>query len=57
MRRNLKEKEESQLISLLNLLNGVYILEIGEHGRVWNAVEDSLFSVSSFFFAISKKTR
>lgn len=57
MRRNLKEKEESQLITLLNLLNGVYILEIGEHERVWNAVKDSLFSVSSFFFAISKNAR
>lgn len=34
LRRNLKDNEESQFISLLNLLNGMFILENGEGRKV-----------------------
>ena len=37
LRSNLKEQEESQFISLLNLLNDVHIQEEGEDTRVWMA--------------------
>ena len=57
LRRNLKEHEETQFISLLNILNEVYIPERGEDKRVWNASNDRSFSVSSFFMAISKRSR
>ena len=33
-RRNLKDQEESQFISLLNLLNGAFIMERGEDSSV-----------------------
>ena len=52
IRRNLKDHEESQFISLLNLLNGVFIPNMGEDTRVWTTSKDGLFSVSSFFSAI-----
>ena len=57
LRRNLKDLEESKFISLLNLLNGMFILDRGEDARVWTASKDGSFSVSSFFWAISNKSR
>lgn len=46
LRRNLKEHEEDQFISLINLLSGANIAE-GDV-RVWKASKDGIFSVSSF---------
>ena len=56
-RRNLGVQEESQFISLLNLLNGAYITERGEDSRVWTASKEGLFSVSSFVSAFSDGSR
>ena len=55
LRRNLKDHEVPELISLLNILNGVHIPEGGEDYRVWSASKDGLFSVTSFFSAIHNK--
>jgi len=57
LRRNLKEREVDQLISLLNLLKGVHIRDRGEDARMWSASKDGLFLVSSFFSALSIKLR
>ena len=46
-RRHLKDQEESQFISLLNLLNDMYIPESREDTKVWTASKDGSFSVSS----------
>lgn len=55
LRRNLKEHEEDQLISLLNLLIEVYIVDGGEDERRWNASKNGSLSVSSFLAAISRR--
>ena len=52
-RRSLKEQEESQLVSLLDLLNGIFIPENGEDVRLWSASKDGSFSDSFFFLEIS----
>eukprot|EP00268_Persea_americana_P068653 TRINITY_DN9599_c0_g4_i1.p1 TRINITY_DN9599_c0_g4~~TRINITY_DN9599_c0_g4_i1.p1 ORF type:complete len:154 (-),score=18.03 TRINITY_DN9599_c0_g4_i1:181-642(-) len=57
LRRNLKDNEESQFISLLNLLNDMFIPERGEDARVWTTSKDGTFFVSSFFSAISNSSR
>lgn len=54
LRRNLKEHEEDQLISLLNLLSEVYIVNGAEDER-WNASKNDSLSVSSFLAAISRR--
>ena len=56
-RRNLKENEESQFISLLNFPNGVNIQDRGEDVRVWEASKNGSFSVSSFFKTILINSR
>ena len=56
-RRSLKEQEESQLVSLLDLLNGIFIPEDGEVVRLWSASKDGSFFVSSFFSEISMGER
>lgn len=48
LRRNLKEHEETQFISLLNFLYGVYIQDRREDERVWNATKKWLF----FFWSL-----
>ena len=55
-RRNLRDIEEMQFVSLLNLLANVLISEEGEDNRIWIASKDCSFSVSSFYSAISKRT-
>ena len=57
LRTQLKNQEEAQFISLLNLLNGVYIPEGGAETRVWTASQDGSFSVSSFFSTITNESR
>ena len=52
----MKDLEESKFISLLNLLNGMFILDRGEDASVWTASKDGSFSVSSFFWAISNRS-
>ena len=57
LRRNLKDQEESQFISLYNLLNCMNIPERVEDEKVWTASKDGSFSVSFFFSAISNRSR
>ena len=48
-RRNLRDIEERQFLSLLNLLTDVLIPEEGEDSRIWKASIDNSFSVASFY--------
>ena len=56
-RRNLKDNEESQFIQFLNFLNGINIQDKGEDARVWEALKNGSFSVSSFFKAFLNNSR
>ena len=57
LRRNLKDHEESQFLSLHNILKGLHMVERGLDVRVWTASKDVYFSVSSFFSALSNTLR
>ena len=48
-RRNLKEHEENQYLSRQTLLRDTQIPEEGEDIRIWKALRNEVFSVSSFF--------
>ena len=52
-RRNMLESEEGNLINLLDKLGRVFIPEEGKESRVWVAIVDGVFSVSSFFVVLS----
>ena len=51
-RRNLKDNEESQFITLLNSLNSLTIQNDRADDRVWIASKNGSISVSSFFKTI-----
>ena len=55
LRRNLKEHEEDEFISLINLLSGAYIAKGGEDVRVWKASKDAIFSISSFSLDLARR--
>eukprot|EP00268_Persea_americana_P058902 TRINITY_DN7173_c0_g1_i2.p1 TRINITY_DN7173_c0_g1~~TRINITY_DN7173_c0_g1_i2.p1 ORF type:complete len:258 (-),score=28.56 TRINITY_DN7173_c0_g1_i2:2111-2884(-) len=55
-RRNLKDVEARQFISLLNLVSDVIITEQGEDIRIWKASKDGSFSISSFYSTNSTRT-
>ena len=55
-KRNLKDMEERQFLSLLNLLRDVIIPEEGEDIRIWKASKDCSFSVLLFYLADSTRT-
>ena len=54
-RRNLKEHEENQFLSLQTLLRGPQIPEEGEDTRIWKASRNGVFSVSSFYSTLSAR--
>ena len=56
-RRNLKDFEETQFISLLSLWNDISFPDSEEDARVWVASKDGTFSVSSFFKTILNNPR
>lgn len=51
--RNLKEREETQVISLLILLWDTQIPSEGEDIRIWKASRSGSFSISSFYSALT----
>lgn len=53
-RRNLTESKETHLFSLLDTHSQVSISEDYSDNIVWNAFQDGVFSVSSFFTGISR---
>eukprot|EP00268_Persea_americana_P011367 TRINITY_DN14816_c0_g2_i2.p1 TRINITY_DN14816_c0_g2~~TRINITY_DN14816_c0_g2_i2.p1 ORF type:complete len:101 (+),score=13.35 TRINITY_DN14816_c0_g2_i2:516-818(+) len=56
-RRNLKEHEENQILSLLCLLRDAQIPGEGEDTRIWKASRSGAFSVSSFYSSIAEESR
>lgn len=53
----MRDHETNQLEALLNSLKEVYIQEEGEDSRCWSSSTDCIFSVSSFFPAMSNSSR
>lgn len=49
LRRNLTTSEESSLLSLLELIRNMSIVEEGVDCRLWTASRGGTFSVASFF--------
>lgn len=56
-RRDLNEREESDLLSLLGILNNFSILGEGMDERVWIPSMDGNFSVASFFLVLAGEER
>lgn len=54
-RRNLKENEEIQFLSLIDLLRDIHFPEDMEDTRIWKASKNGSFSVSSFYAALSAR--
>lgn len=53
-RKNHTELRETNLFILLDILSQASILEDYSDGRTWNASQDGVFSVLSFFIGISR---